>query len=104
MLYSIAFYVPEENLEVVKESMFLAGAGKWGSYEKCAWQVKGRGQFLPLEGSNPHIGKLNEIEFVDEWRVEMICEASCLGSVIQAMKNSHPYETVAYTVVQSVEV
>ncbi|MCO5141627.1 MAG: NGG1p interacting factor NIF3 [Oligoflexia bacterium] len=101
MLYAIVFYVPEENLESVKDAMFAAGAGKWGAYERCAWQVKGRGQFMPLEGSSPHIGSTNKIEYLDEWRVEMICEATFLHEVIAAMKTAHPYETVAYTAVQS---
>lgn len=80
--------------------MFLAGAGRIGNYDQCCWQVKGQGQFRPLDGANPYIGAQGAVEYVDEYKVEMVCEDSLLVAVIAAMKSSHPYEEPAYDIIQ----
>ncbi|WP_163835090.1 Nif3-like dinuclear metal center hexameric protein [Spartinivicinus ruber] len=99
-MYKIAVFIPEEALESVKSAMFEAGAGKIGDYDSCSWQVKGQGQFRPLAGSNPYLGKLDQVEAVDEYRVEMICADQYVTEVIKAMKEAHPYEEPAYDVWQ----
>ena len=99
-MYQIYFYVPKENAEEVKNAMFDAGAGKIGEYQKCSWQVEGVGQFEPLTGANPFIGSINKLEKVSEYRVEMVCEKRFIKEVIKAMKEAHPYEEVAYGVVE----
>ena len=53
-MYKIEFYVPESHLEAVKRAMFGAGAGKIGNYDSCCWQIKGLGEFRPLEGATPY--------------------------------------------------
>ena len=72
-MYFINFYVPEEQLEIVKEKMFAAGAGQLDGYEKCCWQTQGIGQFLPQPGSQPHVGAIGQVEKAQEWKVEMVC-------------------------------
>ncbi len=97
-MHQIIFYVPESHLEIVKNAMFDAGAGKIGSYSHCAWQVLGEGQFKPLKGSDAFIGQVNQLEKVAEYKVEMVCDDNNLTAVIEALKQSHPYETPAYYV------
>ena len=99
-LYQISFYVPKTHCEKVKSALFKAGAGKLGDYDCCAWQTLGRGQFKPLEGSNPFLGNKNSLEIVDEYKVEMMCSKENLHSAIQALKSSHPYEVPAYAVIK----
>ncbi len=103
-MYKIGIYIPEMHLESVKQALFDAGAGKIGQYEHCAWQVKGKGQFKPMQSSQPFIGTQGELEFVEEFRVELVCDAACIQDAIKALKAAHPYETPAYDVVQLVEV
>lgn len=102
-MYKLCFYVPQSHLDVVKQAVFDAGAGRIGNYENCCWQVEGQGQFRPLAGSNPAIGQLNQLETVVEYRVEMICEKNLISDVINALKRAHPYEEPAYDVVQLAE-
>ena len=97
-MYKLAFFVPDENLEVVKTALFDAGAGRIGDYDCCAWQVLGEGQFRPLAGSNPYIGSQGEIETVPEWKVEMVCEDALIKDVVDTLKQAHPYEEPAYDV------
>lgn len=98
-MYKITFYVPESHLDVVKAAMFNAGAGHIGNYDSCCWQIKGQGQFRPLNGSNPFIGNENTVQSVEEFRVEMVVKKKCIHKVIEALKNTHPYETPAFDVI-----
>ncbi|WP_182405981.1 YqfO family protein [Psychrobacter sp. GP33] len=99
-MYKLTVFIPEAALEVVKSALFAAGAGSIGNYEQCCWQVKGAGQFMPLDGSNPHIGSQDNLETVEEWRVEMVVDEERIAEVIAALKQAHPYETPAYDVVE----
>ena len=101
-MFHLAFYVPENEAEKVKEALFLAGAGKIGNYRRCSFEYKGIGQFEPLEGSQPFIGKTNKLEKVSEVKVEMVCEKQFLTAAIAALKAAHPYETPAYYVIETV--
>ena len=99
-MYKTSFYVPEDNIEQVKSALFDAGAGRVGQYSSCAWQVKGEGQFMPLNGSNAFIGEMNRLEKVIEYKVEMVCSEEHIHAAIVALKKSHPYETPAYHVIR----
>lgn len=99
-MYKLTVFIPDEALEQVKSALFAAGAGKIGDYEQCCWQVQGTGQFMPLAGSAPHIGKQDSLETVDEWRVEMVVDDAFITAAVIALKEAHPYETPAYDVIK----
>ena len=99
-LFKIEFYVPPSHLEIVKDALFEAGAGKVGDYDKCAWQTLGQGQFKPGSGSSPYQGSLDQLETVEEYKVELVCGAPELSLVVKALKNTHPYEEPAYAVIK----
>lgn len=103
-MYKIAVFIPEADLESVKTAMFAAGAGKIGNYDSCCWQVRGEGQFRPLENSQPHIGSHYSLEKVVEYKVEMVCEDELIAIVLKAMISAHPYEEPAYDVIQLVDI
>lgn len=100
-MYKITVYVPDSHLESVKTAMFVAGAGRVGNYESCAWQVKGSGQFRPIEGATPFLGYVGALEQVEEWKVELVCEDGLVRDVIRALREAHPYEEPAYDVVKT---
>ena len=100
-LLKIEFYVPEEQLEQVKQAMFDAGAGRVGNYDCCAWQVLGQGQFRPCEGNTPFKGEQDKIESLSAYTVEMVCAQEFIEQAIEALKKSHPYEEVAYSVIRT---
>lgn len=103
-LFQIYFYVPVEHKEVVKEAMFSAGAGRFKNYDQCAFEYRGSGQFRALVGANPFVGKHHQLEKVEEVKIEMICEERNLKNVISSLKLNHPYEEVAFGVIELVEV
>ena len=102
-LLKIEFYVPEEQLLQVKQAMFAAGAGRVGDYYCCAWQVRGEGQYRPGLGSQPFKGEQGRLETLVEYKVEMVCSEEFIIQVVRAMKESHPYEEVAYSVLRTEE-
>lgn len=103
-MYQLIVYIPELQCDKVIQSMFDKGAGCYANYDHCCWKVLGQGQFRPLVGSQPFVGVQNSVSVVDEYRVEMVCKAALLKQVIEAMKQAHPYEEPAYTVLQHVVV
>ena len=92
----IDVYVPETHAESVKQAMFAAGAGRIGNYDSCCFQIVGRGQFRPLDGSSPYLGSAGRVEHVTEWKLEMIFPEEKLREVIAALRQAHPYETPAF--------
>lgn len=97
-MYKLCLYVPASHLEAVKQALFAAGAGRIGDYDSCCWQVAGQGQFRPLTGSNPFIGEQGQIETVEEYKVELVCDDNVIAMVVAALKQAHPYEEPAYQV------
>lgn len=95
-MYKLVFFVPESHLEVVKTAVFAAGAGKLGHYDQCCWQALGQGQFRPLAGANPYLGKTGELEYLPEYRVELVCAAEYIRATIAALRAAHPYEEPAF--------
>lgn len=99
-MFKLCCYVPESHIESVKKALFDAGAGRIGNYEHCAWQVLGQGQFRPLAGSQPYIGKQDALESVAEYRVEMVCPEGVIDEVVDALRRAHPYEEPAFDVIR----
>ena len=97
-IYKLAVYVPEENVEVIKEAMFKKGAGQIGNYSKTSFSSKGEGTFLPGENTNPHLGKQGEIKKVNEVKIETVVPENKVDNVIKKMLKVHPYEEVAYDI------
>jgi len=96
--FKLVVFVPHEYLEKVADELFKAGAGIIGEYEQCSFSSSGLGTFLGSQHSNPVIGNKETSEKVDEARLETIVDSWKLNSVIQALKNIHPYEEPAYDV------
>jgi len=96
-MHQIVVYIPDSHLELVKNAMFQAGAGRVGNYDCCSWQTLGQGQFRPLKNSAPYIGSLDKLEFIAEYRVEMVCQDDLVHQVLKAIKTAHPYEEPAFS-------
>jgi hypothetical protein len=88
----IVTFVPEASADAVRKAIGGAGAGKIGNYSHCTFSNKGIGRFLPSEGAHPVVGKVGQLEAVEEERIETICDRSDLQNVILAIKKVHPYE------------
>ncbi|MBL4607609.1 MAG: YqfO family protein [Pseudomonadales bacterium] len=97
-MYKLVFYVPEDHVENVKQALFKSGAGRIGNYDQCCWQTLGQGQFRPLAGAEPFLGEREKLEYVAEYKVELVCEDALIFPAVKALKKTHPYEEPAYEV------
>ena len=84
--------VPPENLEDVRDAMWSAGAGIIGNYTNCSMSTKCQGTFRPNDEANPYIGENNKMEFVEEVKLEMVCDIKNVKKVISSLREAHPYE------------
>jgi len=96
--YKLVVFVPANDTERVAGAMFAAGAGCIGDYEKCSFRIPGTGTFFGRESTSPTVGRAGRLEHVEEVRLETVCQARCLSSVIEAMVREHTYEEPAYDV------
>ena len=95
-MYKLELYIPLTHTEEVLKNIFNAGAGKIGHYDQCCFITEGTGQFRPLEGSIPTIGKQNVLQQVKEHKVELVIADEFVQNVKSSIETHHPYETPAY--------
>ncbi|MEG9225367.1 Nif3-like dinuclear metal center hexameric protein [Aeromicrobium sp. Sec7.5] len=91
--------VPRSDAEAVLAAMHGAGAGQHEGYDRAAFTWAGAGQFRPLEGAQPAIGRIGELERVDEVALRLVATPDVRERVRAAMLAVHPYEVVAHDVV-----
>lgn len=88
--FKLVFFVPPSALAVCKSAIFAAGAGRYpgaGNYTECCWIALGTGQFRPGDSAKPNIGKVGELEEVQEARVETICLGEdVIRNAVKALK------------------
>src|SRR5699024_9517813 len=98
VLYKIIVYVPKDYLSDVKQALYNAGAGHIGNYSNCSFETVGKGQFKPLEESNPFSDEKNEISVIKEMKIEVILHEEKVSEAIINVLNAHLYEEVAYDI------
>ncbi|WP_130859820.1 Nif3-like dinuclear metal center hexameric protein [Gracilibacillus phocaeensis] len=98
-IYKLVIYTPATHIEQLKHALGDAGAGHIGNYSHCSFRSRGTGAFKPLAGTNPYLGKQDEMEEVDEYKLETIITESQFTSVLEAAEHAHPYEEMAYDVI-----
>ena len=96
----LVVFVPAEKADHVRDAIAAAGAGAIGDYDRCTFSTTGEGRFRPLEGADPTIGSVGNIEVVDEVRIESVLPRSRRTTVVRAMLAAHPYEEPAYDVLE----
>lgn len=94
----IVVYVPSSHADQLRQVMGEAGAGVIGKYSHCTFTTKGIGRFLPMEGAQPRVGEVGELEQVEEERIETVCTRDHLEAVLQAIRRVHPDEEIAFDV------
>lgn len=99
-LQKLSCFVPVDNFREVQRALFDAGAGNISDYSECSFRTIGIGSFKGGNDSNPTIGNKNEYEEVEECKLEVIFEKHKKHQIIEAMKQHHPYEEVAYDLFQ----
>ena len=101
-LLRLGVYVPVAHADPLREALFAAGAGAIGAYDRCSFATTGEGRFRPLDGARPTVGAVGRDEVVAETRLELVLSSRLREAVLAAMRSAHPYEEVAFDLVQLV--
>lgn len=90
--HKLVTFVPAEHAEVLRNALASVGAGRIGEYELCTFNIPGHGTFRGRAGTNPAIGESEQLETVQEIRMELVCPGDALGLVTEIIRQFHPYE------------
>lgn len=99
-MVKLVTFVPETHLGAVRKAVCDAGAGSIGEYSYCTFSAEGTGTFRPSEEANPYSGKRHRINEEPERRFEVLVPKARIPLVVKALLQAHPYEEVAYDLVQ----
>jgi dinuclear metal center YbgI/SA1388 family protein len=99
-LDKLVVFAPPADAEAVRTAIADAGAGRIGDYDSCSWAVTGEGRFRPLEGARPVVGRVGDLERLEEVRIEAVLPRSRRAAVVRAMLAAHSYEEVAFDVIE----
>jgi len=95
--------IPVDNVNQVREAVCNAGAGIISEYTFCTSSTKSIGTFIPSENANPYLGERNKLEFVEEEKLEFVCDVEKVKNVIQELRESHPYEEPAIDIIPLID-
>ncbi|HRN55436.1 MAG TPA: Nif3-like dinuclear metal center hexameric protein, partial [Agriterribacter sp.] len=93
-------FVPVEHAENLRSALFHAGAGHIGNYSQCSFNSEGTGTFKGEAGTHPFAGVTGALHSEKEIKTEVIFPAWMEQKLVAALKAAHPYEEVAYDVVE----
>lgn len=96
----LSTYVPHEHAGHVRRAMHEAGAGKIGQYDSCSYNIDGYGTFRAGDQASPFVGEPGVVHAEPEMRIEVVYPQWIEREVVSALKKAHPYEEVAYDLVQ----
>jgi dinuclear metal center YbgI/SA1388 family protein len=98
-LKKLTTYVPPSSSEEVRQALFEAGAGNIGNYSHCSFNAAGEGTYMGDEDSKPAIGEKEVMQRVSEVLITVIFDSHLEGKLLRALRNSHPYEEIAFDIV-----
>lgn len=99
LLKKLFTFVPVDHIEAVRQAVFGTGAGYIGNYSECSFSVEGTGTFKGNENTNPFVGEPGKRHHEKELKLEVVFPAHKESAVLNALKASHPYEEVAYDII-----
>ena len=92
-------FCPEANAPAIRKALFAAGGGGIGNYDDCSFNSNGIGTFRAGENTAPYVGKKGKQHQECETKIEMIYPAYLESKLLKALFLVHPYEEVAYDLI-----
>lgn len=99
----IVVTVPVDDTEKIRNVMCEAGAGIIGEYSYCSMATKCIGTSMPSDNANPYIGTSNKLEYIEEDKLEVVCDVDKVKGVLKALRDAHPYEEPAIDIIPLID-
>ena len=100
ILSKLVTLCPVDKADEVRDALFNAGAGKIGEYSECSYSSIGEGTFMASANASPYIGEKGQRHTEKETKIEVVFPAHLKGKLLHGLKVAHPYEEVAYDIIQ----
>ena len=98
--FKFEIFIPETHFSKLRDALQSVDAGHIGNYDCCLSYSKVVGTWRPLAGTDPYIGKENEISEEEELKVEVTVRGEKLDETLKAIKAVHPYEEPVINVIE----
>ncbi|MCF6212679.1 MAG: Nif3-like dinuclear metal center hexameric protein [Flavobacteriaceae bacterium] len=92
-------YVPHASADVLRNTLFEAGAGDIGNYSNCSFNIEGKGTFKANTDAKPTLGKKGTLHTEPETLISVTFQSHLEYAILNALFKAHPYEEVAYEIV-----
>ncbi len=99
----LEMYLPEEYVDVVRQSLGEMGVGVVGDYEFCSSAYPVTGTWKPKAAADPYEGESGVLSKGSEWKLEMVCPMEDVPSALEAVRELHPYEEPVVHVVPLID-
>lgn len=99
----IEVFIPKENLVELANSLNEKDILRDGNYDYVFATTNVTGSFRPLEGANPHIGKIGEVSQVEEVKLEFRINRDDLDEFKRTIELIHPYEEPVVNIIELLE-
>ncbi len=99
-LEKLTVFVPKNHKDDVANALFETGAGHIGNYSECSFESTGTGSFKGNSEAQPFVGQKETRHYEPETKIEVITTIHNRNKVVQKMLAVHPYESVAYDIIQ----
>lgn len=100
LLKKLYTFCPVNDADKVRKALFDVGCGSIGNYDSCSFNSDGKGTFRGNDSTNPYVGEKNQLHTEAEVKIETIFPSYLQSKVVAALIEAHPYEEVAYDIVQ----
>lgn len=94
----LSVFVPNTHTQLLIEALDKLHIKIFGNYESCTFTTAGTGRFKPLDGAKPFIGTEQQLSAVSEDKIELLIAKTCVDEVVAVLQTVHPYEQMAYEV------
>ena len=98
--YKLEIFIPESHFAELRKALQEADAGHIGNYDSCLSYSRVISTWRPLAGTDPFIGRENEISEEEELKVEVTVTGERIEETIAAVKAVHPYEEPVINVIR----
>lgn len=95
--------VPIDYVDVIRKAVCEVGAGIIGNYSYCTSSTNSVGTFISNDDADPFVGNKNQIEFVEEEKLEFKCKISIVKKVLEKIREVHPYEEPGIDIVPLID-
>ncbi|MBM7837296.1 hypothetical protein JOC54_000527 [Alkalihalobacillus xiaoxiensis] len=95
----IEVYLPEETIVPLRNELNEQGLLTVDHYDHVVSYTEVRGYWRPLQGADPVNGRIGELCYGPECKMEFSCNYHQLPKVKQLIETIHPYEKPVYYVI-----